>query len=109
MDSYNDWTEIREYRIWQGEEVAFFVQVVQHTNGRVRVFEDSVLVQSSTSLTDAYTYAQNIANTLAQEAENECPCGLEPLECGEIYGLPHAVRIQVVDCMENRDLDFWER
>lgn len=108
MASYDGWTEKREYRVWQGEEIYSVVSVDQHRNGRVRVFVDSELYSGSASLTQAYTDALSRARELQGEAEDSCTCGESAEECGSVYDAPHGVRLQITDVEENRSLDPWE-
>lgn len=108
MATYGGWTEMREYRVWQGEELYSVVSVEQHRNGRVRVFVDSELYSGTASLSDAYSDAHERARELQGEAEASCTCGEDADECGRVYDAPHGVRLQITDVEENRTLDPWE-
>lgn len=108
MATYSGWTEKREYRVWAGEDLYSVVSVDQHTNGRVRVFVDSEVSYSTSSLADAYMHAQSRMEALASDAENECECGESAEYCGSVYNAPHGVRTQIVDEETNQTIQPWE-
>lgn len=110
MATYNGWTEMREYRVWQAEDLWANTTVSRHNNGWYRVDTPEYDVPYKTrSETDAFMCASQRAGTCVEEVKTFCPCDETAEECGRVYDAPHAVRIQIVDCVENRDLDSWER
>jgi hypothetical protein len=97
---------MREYRVWQGEEIYSVVSVdLFKANGRVRIYVDSDLVGTETDLNAAYMKAEARAHDLVREAQDACSCGEPAEECGSAYDAPHGVRLQVTDEEENRELD----
>ncbi|APC46279.1 hypothetical protein HWB05_gp017 [Streptomyces phage BRock] len=118
MATYNGWTELREYRVWMGEETYSVVTVERHRNGWYRVYEDggSDWSRSTRSGTIAFDEASNRAEWLQGEAADTCPCQkwaeVEQVDCysPELnpYNSAHGIRLQVVDMIENRELEFYE-
>jgi len=107
MATYNGWTEMREYRVWQAEDLWANTTVSRHINGWYQVDTDGYDVPYKTrSESDAFLCAASRTRTCEEEAKTSCPCGEPAEECGEVYNAPHAVRTQVIDCEENRELDF---
>lgn len=116
MAKYKGWTEVREYRVWQADDMYACTTVLKHKNGWYQVDTDGYDVPYKTrSENDAFTVALQRAETCAEEAKNTCPCHrwaeVEQVECysPELnpYNAPHGVRTQVVDVQENREIDSW--
>lgn len=108
MATYQGWTEMREYRVWSGEDIWSTISVDRHANGRARVYQDSELVSRTTSLDGAYRDAHSLAQEATSEAETQCGCGEEAMECGSIYDTPHGVRLQIVDTVDDVPVESWE-
>lgn len=120
MQTYNGWTELREYRVWACEDTYAVVTVTKHRNGWFHVYEDGSEEELKTrSEGYAYRYAASRAELIHDEAIDLCPCLNDPSYDQEerdackdaarnVYGSPHGVRTQVVDMVENRSLDEWE-
>lgn len=100
--------DLREYRVWQADDVYACVTVSQE-GFVITVYADGDdSVQDFGYLHDAYRAAQDKMYELFYEAMEACPCGESAEDCGWAYDAPHAVRWQVVDCVENRELNYWE-
>ena len=109
MATYNGWTELREYRVWQAGDMYACTTVSKHTNGWYQVDTDGYDVPYKTRSEDnAYEVAAHRAGTCEEEAKASCTCGEIAEECGSAYDAPHAVRTQVVDVQENRELDSYD-
>lgn len=115
MATYGGWTELREYRVWSGEDVWQVTTVSKHANGWYNVDTDGYDVPYRTrSESEAYDCATQRTDTGIIEAANACPCKdwdeADKLECYSfnVYDSPHGVRRQIVDMPENRSLDEFE-
>ena len=105
--TYNGWTEIREYRVWMGEETYAVVTVAKHTNGWFHVYEDGPddMEYKTRNESYAYHYASGRADTIESEARDTCECAeYGDDECASaetnVYDAPHGVRLQIVDYQE---------
>lgn len=116
MTSYGDWTEVREYRVWQSDDIYACVTVDKHKNGWYSVSEDgSDCVVKTRSDESAFRYAKTRMEALETEARESCWCLTEDEEsqeqCGDaalnIYGEPHGVRSQVYDSVEGTEIESW--
>lgn len=117
MATYGGWTEMREYRVWQAEDVYACITVDKHKNGWYMVQEDgSDTVVKTRDETYAFRHALYRMGVVETEARESCWCLTEDAEAQEecadaarnVYGDPHGVRTQVVDMIENRSLDECE-
>lgn len=109
MATYGGWKELREYRVWMGEELYACTTVSKHTNGWYQVDTDGYDVPYKTrSESTAYDIASHRSGACEEEAKASCTCGEPAEECGSVYDAPHGVRLQITDVEENRSLDPWE-
>lgn len=117
--TYNGWTEQREYRVWSAEDIWQVTTVLKHSNGWFTVETDGYDVPYKTrSESEAYSCAQQRTETGVREATDACPCHGEDYdqwereECEDaaqnVYGDSHGVRTQVVDYNEDRTLEPYE-
>lgn len=109
MATYNGWTEVREYRVWMGDELYASVTVDKHSNGWFNVSADgSDDVYKTRSESCAYRAALSDAEAIVGEAVASCTCGESADECGRFHGGPHGVRMNVYDSTEGRELEPYE-
>lgn len=109
MATYGGWTEVREYRVWQADDMYACTTVLKHANGWYQVDTDGYDVPYKTrNESYAFECASRRAAECSDEAQRVCPCGETAEECGSVYDAPHAVRTQVVDVAENRELEPYE-
>ena len=116
MSTYGQWTEVREYRVWQHEDIYAAVTVDKYRNGWFNVSEDgSEDVYKTRSESDAFRYALSRMHVLETEACNACWCqtmGTDELEeCADatqnVYGSTHGVRSYVYDSVNGTEIESY--
>lgn len=116
MGTYGKWTEVREYRVWQSEDIYACVTVDKHENGWYNISEDgSDTVVKTRDEEYAFRHAHYRMGVLETEARESCWCLTEDAEaqeeCGDaarnVYGDSHGVRSHVYDSVEGTEIESW--